>query len=202
MLRQKYTQAEIAAELNVAESTISRDVKLCRAEWHRTRGGNITEERLAYLAELDYLERVAWQRFWESVKDREVSATEQTVYGVETNKPAKKKASIRRERRDGSVKWLDLILRCKQERAKVLALYLPPEGGWPPLPGGTVESVDVRYNFRAMSADELLEAAAEIEREGRELVEEARRITAGAAAPLVDNADGGVDSQLCPPGDD
>ncbi len=154
----QWSQEEIRAELEklaqrpVHKSMVSRDITALRIEWRNQAIADTSVERGQYLMEIRAFERICWDRFLESQKPREISTTErvdlppriivpkgQPGAAVESIARSQTKAQLKKENRDGSPRWMDLIRWCKEERAKVLGLYAPTKVEQTGKDGGPVE---------------------------------------------------------------
>lgn len=115
-----WLQVDIAQEVGIDQSTVSRDLKAIRDEWLKSTLVDFNEAEGRELAKIDAVEVEAWAAFERSKEDREISVQE-SVDG-DSNR---QKAQIRTEGRDGDPKWLEIVLKCSEQRRKILGIDAP-----------------------------------------------------------------------------
>jgi hypothetical protein len=110
-------QYHIARAMGVSQSQISLDLKAIRAMWLASLVRDFDAMKSVELAKIDECERQFWSGWQRSLQPREVTLTEAT----EGEKPTRK-ASVRKEGQAGDPRFLDGVLRCVQQRCKILGL--------------------------------------------------------------------------------
>ena len=113
-------QADIAEEIGVDQSTVSRDLKALQVEWLASSLIDFDEAKAKELAKIDRLEREYWDAWEESKRDKETSITEK----IASEKP-RDKAQIRREGQVGNPSFLAGVQWCIERRCKILGLDAP-----------------------------------------------------------------------------
>ena len=115
------TQEQIAAELGIDRSTVSRDIKKVE-QWLRDDSvENLHEERRRAMAEVIILKETYWDGYESSQKPKERSKAVKTKNGQSGVERAEKQT----ETRVGETKYLDGVLRARQELNKLMGLYAP-----------------------------------------------------------------------------
>jgi len=95
---QGWNQTEIAAELGIDQSTVSRDIKFLLAEWRKQRNGLVDEFEGKY--RFIYREAIAaWKR---SLEDAETTTQEMIDGGEGQGTGQRLKASTRKEGQSGN----------------------------------------------------------------------------------------------------
>lgn len=117
LYRRGMSQPEIARQLDVAQSTISYDLKALRKDWLEKAGTEFSAAKAEQLAKIDHLELVAWQDYEASKSER--TETQTSASGE------RKQARIKKVQRDGNVEYLRIVQWCISERCKILGLYAP-----------------------------------------------------------------------------
>lgn len=114
---QGWTQAQIAEELNVVQSTVSSDLQALRTQWRESGIRDFDLSRAIELEKLDRIEREAWDA-WERSKRPAQSAV---VSGDAGNQQTRRstKSQI------GDPRFLDLINKCIAQRRALLGLDTP-----------------------------------------------------------------------------
>lgn len=130
-----HTQAEIAEQVGVDRSTVSRDLEWVRGEWLDSAIRDFDEHRAKELARIDETERQAWIGWERSLKDREVQTRER---GTGTQGPIDKRKRTR-EGQSGNPAFLATVLACVEKRCKLLGLEAAPAP--PPSASSAAESV-------------------------------------------------------------
>ena len=119
---QGWLQADIAAELGVDPSTVSRDLKALQAEWLQSALVDFDAAKAAELAKIDRLEREYWHAWKRSCEDAE-TATEKFT-GNEKS-PSRIEKSKRVEGQAGDPRFLTGIQWCIERRCKILGIDAP-----------------------------------------------------------------------------
>jgi hypothetical protein len=141
-----FSAADIAGELGVCRRTVERDLKLAIEGWRVARGDAVERARVVELATLRLLEREAWEG-WLRSQDQGVSEklskTEQEKPGRSARAAgdgerggeqrgiiaaAKKLAERTTRSQYGDPRFLMLIMRCVERRARLLGAESPSEG--------------------------------------------------------------------------
>lgn len=115
-----WLQADIAVEVGVDQSTISRDLKALQKDWLNSALIDYNAAKARELAKIDRLEREYWAAWEASKEDRETQITEK----IESQTP-RSKAQIRREGQVGSPSFLAGVEWCIKRRCKMLGLDAP-----------------------------------------------------------------------------
>jgi hypothetical protein len=124
-------QAEIARRLKVNQSTISRDLAVCRQEWRAGMLRDFDERQAEELAKLDRLEAEAWAAWQRSTRpaqtttDEKVTTDDPDQADDEPPPPTRSKAVKRIEERDGNPAFLAVVERCIAARREILGLDAP-----------------------------------------------------------------------------
>jgi len=112
-------QAEIASELNLSQSTVSRDLKALRGEWLVSSLMDFDEARANELAKIDTLEREYWDAWQRSREDAETITTKgrgDKETAVSMEKTVQLKGQV------GDAAFLRGIEWCIDRRCKLLGL--------------------------------------------------------------------------------
>lgn len=155
MYLQGWLQVDIAEELGVHQSTISRDLAVIREEWLESTLVDFDKARSTELARIDALEREHWRAWFESTKDKEVQIQESQTGGkhVHLSKEVQKV-----EGQAGDPRFLQGIQTCIDRRCKLLGLDAPVKVA-PTDPSGQREYVGLPDDERINRIVELLDAA-------------------------------------------
>lgn len=116
------TQMEISDELNISQSTISRDLKFLESEWIKYAVVDIDTARAIEVAKVDALEIEYWEGWKRSLQTR----TEKTVK-ADLQKQGDKKGTVYEQTITqidsyGDVRFLQGIERCIDKRRAILGL--------------------------------------------------------------------------------
>lgn len=114
-------QAEIAAELKINQSTVSRELKLLVEEWKVERVYDINEWKARELAKIDSLELEYWQA-WERSQTDALVRSKKVVQDVGGDK---KEAFERTEARVGDPRFLDGVQWCIDKRCAIIGVEAP-----------------------------------------------------------------------------
>lgn len=120
LLRGTSNQYEICAQLGMEhsqQSVISKDIKAIKTEWRRSAVRDFDEAKGRELEKLEALEREAWEAWERSKLERTSSRTSKRSGAA----PAES-AELKKEKRDGNPKFLDVVLRCIAKRCEILGL--------------------------------------------------------------------------------
>jgi hypothetical protein len=109
-------QVDIAAELGIAQSQVSYDLKEIHARWRKSALVDINEVKQRELARIDELERTYWDAW-----NRSMGETVKTT----TSKSDKDggKASITKEQQVGNPAYLSGVQWCIEQRCKIFGIY-------------------------------------------------------------------------------
>lgn len=107
---------EIAEMLGIEPYTVSRDLAFVRAKLMENAINDLDAARKAELAKLDVIEAEAWEA-WERSKQPRISKS--ATKGDTVNKQ-----SVKEEERGGDPRYMEIILRCSDQRAKILGLVV------------------------------------------------------------------------------
>lgn len=121
---QGWLQVDIAQDVGIDQSTVSRDLKAIRDEWLKSTLVDFNEAKAKELARIDAVEVEAWAAYERSKGKREVTTQESAAVG-DGEDNARQKVQIRTEDRDGDPKWLEIVLKCSEQRRKILGIDAP-----------------------------------------------------------------------------
>lgn len=114
-------QVEIAKELGISQSTVSRDIQYLIDEWKKERVYDINEAKARELAKIDNLELEYWDAWRRSKEDAE----------TKTKKAVKTPEGVRQEQQEqykgqaGDPRFLQGIQWCIEQRCKILGVEAP-----------------------------------------------------------------------------
>lgn len=117
---QGWTQLAIADEVDVDQSTVSRDLDALRQEWRQNAAIDFGEIQARTLASIDLMEAEAWKGWESSRRDREIKTAENS-----TGRDPKTKTGMRREGQSGDEGYLRTIQWCLEKRMQILGFELP-----------------------------------------------------------------------------
>lgn len=115
------SQYKIAAEMGFSQQAVSYNISKCRKEWIANSQQLIGERTMLELAKIDEVERSAWEGWLRSCKDSEKLVSETNTGG---DKPGTKER-VEIEPQAGDPRFLDVVLKCVQQRCKILGLDAP-----------------------------------------------------------------------------
>jgi hypothetical protein len=115
-------QTQIAADLDVNQATISRDLAALRDEWLQSALVDLDQFKAKELAKIDELEREAWDAYRRSEGD-----FEKTVSNLVTDEHGERKYNVRNFKFHafGDPRYLQQIAWCIDKRCKILGLDAP-----------------------------------------------------------------------------
>jgi hypothetical protein len=109
----------------ISRRQISEDIAEVYEMWHVELAKDVDKLRARELVRLDRLERKAWECMEASCQPGE--RTQQTIAklkdGVQTSRITKSTVT-----RTGNPEWMALIIKCSEQRSRLLGLYKQPEG--------------------------------------------------------------------------
>ncbi len=111
------TQAQIARQLGVAQSTVSADLKAIRREWRDSRIRDFDEAVAIELKKLEHLEREAWWGWERTQQPAESTKVTQDGSGKKAEKTVKQQ--------QGNPRFLEQVHRCIAGRRTLLGLDAP-----------------------------------------------------------------------------
>jgi len=114
-------QADIAEQLGISQSTVSRDLSAIQKQWQEANSHDINERKSMELAKIDNLELEYWDAWKRSQEDAEL----RTKKAVETNGETRKEAQERIEGQVGNPAFLRGIEWCINKRCELLGLDAP-----------------------------------------------------------------------------
>jgi hypothetical protein len=133
---QGWSQAAIASELNIAQSTVSDDVQHVRKKWHESAVKNFDQLRALELQKLAYIEREAWAAWQRSQKPAQSAVVSGEGAGQHTRKSMKNQI--------GDPRFLQQVNHCIAQRRALMGLdVLPAPNPLEGQPDGTI-SLEVR----------------------------------------------------------
>ena len=111
-------QADIAAELEINQSTVSRDLKALHKEWLAAALVDFGAVKAQELAKIDRLEREYWRAWERSCKDAETVVKKQKEDGGKEMQQTLKGQA-------GDPRFLDGVQWCIERRCKILGVDAP-----------------------------------------------------------------------------
>ena len=119
---QGWLQVDIADELDISHSTVSRDLTHLYKEWQESSLVDIDESKSRELAKVDRLEREYWQAWEKSCEDAETIRQEgtKTETGIQPEKIVKTAKG-----QAGDSRFLSGIQWCINKRCELLGLDAP-----------------------------------------------------------------------------
>jgi len=116
-------QADIAEQLGISQTTVSRDLKLIQGEWAIARINDIDERKRIELAKIDNLELTYWDGWKRSQENAEVETTK--LKGRDADKPTDLEKTKRVEGQVGDPRFLQGVANCIDKRCELLGLDAP-----------------------------------------------------------------------------
>lgn len=110
-------QAEIAVELGISQSTVSRIIKELVNEWQTERVYNINEAKARELAKIDQVELEAWKAWSRSQED--------AVKEVEGSNHQGAFSQTSTEGQAGDPRFLSMVIDCIKQRCAILGVEAP-----------------------------------------------------------------------------
>jgi len=145
-------QAEIADELKIDQSTVSRDLKALYEEWRQSALIDFNEAKARELAKIDHLERTYYEAWERSREDAEVEATKV----VDINGGKRYEAQTQRKGQAGDPRFLQGVQWCIERRCRILGVDAPEKHEHSGPHGKPIEY----RNVTELSDDELAAIAA------------------------------------------
>ena len=117
------TQAEIAEQLGVDQSTISRDLTALQKQWKDSAIRNLDEAKARELAKIDALERTYWDAWERSVGQTQIKTIK--AKGDPKGAPGQAEQTIRTEDLNGDPRYLAGVMSCIERRCRLLGIDAP-----------------------------------------------------------------------------
>lgn len=121
------SQMEIADELGISQSQVSRDLKVLHERWTKSALLDMNEAKARELARIDNLEREYWDAWRDSRGERLETNTEQIAGGSGD----RKKVSVKKVKLEGNADFLAGIQWCIEMRCKIMGIWQPGRGANP-----------------------------------------------------------------------
>jgi hypothetical protein len=135
---QRWTQAEIGQRLGLSRQQVGYDLNTVREEWLQSSLVDFNARKAEELARIDRLERVYWDAWEASGKEKETTTSEQVSKGGGGDE--RTKAAIRKEERTGDPRYLAGVQWCIDRRSKILGLDAPLETRLTGQDGGPIQT--------------------------------------------------------------
>jgi hypothetical protein len=120
-LYKNYSQADIAAELKIHQSTVSRYLKELQEEWLDSALFDFNQAKLKQMQKIDFLEMESYNAWKKSIGLKK----EATQKSGSTSTGPFKNESIKKWREIGDPRFLERIAWCIAERNRILGFYAP-----------------------------------------------------------------------------
>lgn len=122
-----WQQKDIAKELGMTESTVSRDLENLRKDWIASAAMNFDDAKARELAKIDRMEREAWVA-WELSKTPDANAPDANMRGKKTvtQTGVEGKATEFQQTREtspGDPQYMKVIQWCVEQRLKIMGGY-------------------------------------------------------------------------------
>ena len=124
-----WIQADIADELGVNQSTVSRDIKALQKDWLESALVDFNEAKSQELAKIDRLEREYWQAWERSCEDAE-TVTEKARASRGAEKPDSIEKTKQAKGQAGDPRFLNGVQWCIERRCKILGIDAPNKIGF------------------------------------------------------------------------
>jgi hypothetical protein len=121
-----WIQADIADDIGVDQSTVSRDLSVLIDEWREEAVKDITETKAQELAKINVLENTYWQAWKDSQEDAVTKSTEKYMSGTEESTAQKRIKSLDKTvEQVGDPSFLRGVQWCIEKRCAILGLDAP-----------------------------------------------------------------------------
>jgi len=117
-------QADIATELDINQSTVSRDLKALQKQWLASALIDFDEAKARELAKIDRLEREYWEAWQNSCEDAE-TVKQKGKPGEETGQVTTSTVERTVKGQAGDPRFLVGVQWCIERRCKVLGIDVP-----------------------------------------------------------------------------
>lgn len=145
---QGHYQSDIAEQLGLTQPQISYDLKVIQKEWVKNTTLSLDEYKGKELAKIDHLECVYWQAWDRSLRDFKSKIIKGKGIGKdkETGKPIadSTEQTMKTEDRNGDPRYLDGVMKCIEQRCKLLGIYAPEKREHTGKDGGPIVINDQR----------------------------------------------------------
>lgn len=135
-----WTARDIAHELNFSTNTIYSDIKILIRYWRMSAIRDIDGIRQVELEKIALMEREAWEA-WERSKQDSQRTIQEMVKRADDPEgkggAGNGRAQVLKETQTGDTRYLDVVQRCQERRAKLLGLDEPTK---------TITEVDATLN--------------------------------------------------------
>jgi len=121
---QNHRYFEICEKLAVSYETVKKDVEIIRNEWLEKRNDKYDAWMMREIEKIDLVEKQAWEEWHRSKLDAETRITEAEADDEEMGKLSPKKATVKKQGQTADPRYMDIILKCSDQRAKLLGLYI------------------------------------------------------------------------------
>ena len=121
---QGWIQVDIAKDVNLDQSTVSRDIQYLQTEWQQSSLVDIDSKKAEELAKVDRLEREYWRAWDESCKDAETIRQEGSKSIVD-NKIKPDKIVKTAKGQAGDPRFLVGIQWCINKRCEIMGIDAP-----------------------------------------------------------------------------
>lgn len=111
---------DIARELDVSPSQITYDLKILTKRWRDSALVDFDTAKAIQLEKLDEIERTAWAAWEQSRAD-----FEETMTSSSQGPSVTARAMVKKRKRSGNPDYLEIMLRCVEQRCKIFGLYAP-----------------------------------------------------------------------------
>jgi hypothetical protein len=124
-----WSKSEIARYLEVAVSTVARDLESIQKQWKLNSVRDFDIAREEEIQKLQLLEREYWDAWERSQQDKQTSISEQLNQALAAAQTApslgkRLKTATRTETKTGEVAYLNGVNKCIEQRCKLLGLHL------------------------------------------------------------------------------
>jgi hypothetical protein len=136
-LRGVKRQEELARQVGVNRSTVSRDLKVLNQRWKEAAVHDLDAAKAQELERIDQLEREYWEAWEKSKQAHETTTTEQTTGAA----GERLRAGVRKVEQTGDPRYLEGVRWCIARRCALLGLDAPVETRLAGRDGGPVQTV-------------------------------------------------------------
>lgn len=137
----RWLQVDIAEELGIDQSTVSRDLQVIRQQWLKSSLMDFNEAKARELARIDQLEITyweAWDRSLEAFKSKIIKAKGNPR--TEEELKANAEQTLKTEDRNGDPRFLQGVQWCIEQRCQILGIYAAVKQEITGAGGGPIES--------------------------------------------------------------
>lgn len=120
----RWLQVDIAEELKIDQSTVSRDLAAIREQWRKSTLIDFNEAKARELARIDNLEMTyfeAWDRSLDPFKSKVIKAKGNPK--TEEELKANAEQTLKTEDRNGDPRFLQGVQWCIEQRCQILGIY-------------------------------------------------------------------------------